>query len=268
MRASELHSDTAEILRNLSREFVQSTQDLLFEIERLIGSMRRGEGADQAFMEVRRHIHTIKGQGATFGFPTITRVAHMLEDYIETLGALDEHALDDLQVFVDRIARLLDNGEPETAEAVGALLDRLPSARTATFTDQIVKDVRALVVMPKSMQRSIIGRELLSCGFRLSFADDTIFGLNAAIAFPPRIVLASFEIPSFSGVELANVFRSVQSLRQAYYILLTSHAADDSRLRDLPHGTGIVHKGGDFAEQMVDYLVNWGFFGDVLSDRG
>lgn len=263
MADSELNSRAEEILKNLSLEFVQSTEDMLTDIDALITSMRGEEKADEAFLEFRRDIHTIKGQGTTFGFPSVSRVAHMLEDYVETLEGLDEKAIDDLQVYVDKISSILENGEPEGAENVRRLLEALPSVQAAAYTDQIVKDVPALIVMPKSTQRSIIGRELLACGFRLSFADDAVSGINAAVAFPPRIVFASFEIPGFSGVELANVFRSVRALRDGHFILLTSYDIDDERLSDLPSGTGIIHKSGDFAEQMVDYLMNWGFFGRV-----
>lgn len=263
MRIAGLDAAANEIPQNLSREFVQNAQDLLLEIEALLARMRWGQDMDATFLEFWRHIHSIKGQGGTFGFPTITRVAHMLEDYIETLGRLDENAIVDLQTFVDRISQVLEAGEPATPEETDELLDTLPRAEMPSFSDQIVKDVRTLVIMPKSTQRAIIGRELVSCGFHLSFADDALSGLSAAIALPPRIVFASYEIPGFPGVELANVFRSVKALSDSRFIVLTSYVDGDPRLHGIPDDTGIIHKDADFAEQMVDYLLNWGFFGQM-----
>lgn len=57
--------------------------------------MHRGDDADSAFMELWRDIHRIKGRGGTFGFPSITHIAHMLEDYIETLSEIDAAAQTD-----------------------------------------------------------------------------------------------------------------------------------------------------------------------------
>lgn len=259
----ELNNNIEEVLQNLRQEFIDSSQDMLADIDGLIARMRRGQGEDKAFLELRRHVHTIKGQGGTFGFPLVTHIAHMLEDYFETLASLEEEAIRDIQVFVDRIANVLDQGEPKTQKEAEAILNALPSVPLTAFSDQIVRNLRALVVMPKSIQRKIIGQELVSCGFRLNFADGAVSGLDAALAFPPHIVFASMEIPGFTGAELAGVFHSVRTLMGAHFVLLTSYDIDDSRLRDLPANTEIIYKDTDFAEQLVDHLMKWGGFGDL-----
>ena len=258
-------TDIEAVLLRLRQEYVENSQDMLAEMERLIGRMSRDDDGDEAFLELRRHVHTIKGQGGTFGFPLITRVAHMLEDYFETLSEINENAIGDIQVFIDQIAAIFDRGDSLSEAEAQSVLACLPCVRSGSFTDQIVKDLRALVVMPNGLQRKIIGQELVSCGFRLNFADDAVGGLEAALAFPPRVVFASMEIKGFTGGELAGVFHSVRTLRGAKFILLTSYKVDDGRLKDIPAGTEILHKDAEFAEKLVDYLMKWGFFGKLCA---
>jgi len=256
-------ADIEAVLRKLRQEYIDSSQDMLADLEGLLGRIDRDDGGDEAFMDLRRHIHTIKGQGGTFGFPLITRIAHMLEDYIETLPEINGDALYDIQVFIDQIAAIIDRGESPPDTEAQSILSTLPCARSGAFTDQIVKDLRALVVMPSGLQRKIIGQELVSCGFRLSFADSAVSGLEAALAFPPHVVFASMEIKGFTGGELAGVFHSVRTLMGAKFILLTSYDFDDGRLKDIPVGTEILHKDANFAEKLVDCLMKWGFFGKL-----
>ena len=255
--------DIEAVLQNLRQEYIDGSQDMLAEIDELIGRMSRGDGADEAFLSLRRRVHTIKGQGGTFGFPLITRIAHMLEDYFETISEVNGDALRDIQGFIDQIAAIFDRGESPTDAEAQSILATLPSPRPGAFTDQIVRDLRALVVMPKGLQRKIIVQELVSCGFRLNFADSAVGGLEAALAFPPHLVFASMEIKNFTGGELARVFQSVRILTDVKFMLVTSYDVDDKRLKDVPAGTEILHKDVDFAEKLVDCLIKWGFFGTL-----
>ncbi len=265
MKVTETDAKIESVMRQLGLEFVDATQDMIGEIDGLLDRMRRDERGDAAFMELRRIIHSIKGQGGTFGFPLITQVAHMLEDYIETLTELNTRAIDDIQAFIDKISSILDSPTQPTGLAAETLLETLPNTRAPEFSNQIVKDLRALVVMPKGIQRKIIGQELVSCGFRLNFASTALDGLETALAFPPDIVFASMEIQGFTGGELASVFHEIQSLKGAKFIVLTSYDMDDSRLKRLPIETGIIRKDADFAEQLVDCLMGWGIFGKSSS---
>ncbi len=255
------HDNIDAVMDGLRREFIDSAHDMLMDTDQLIRRMSSDIRAEDAFLELRRNIHTIKGQGGTFGFPLITTVAHLLEDFIDTVTEINNDATQGIQAFVDQISALLDRDAPPTAAEEQFILHALPNVRATEFSDQIVKDLRALVVMPESIQRKIIGQELVSCGFRLNFASTAVSGLEAALAFPPDIVLSSMEIQGFTGSELAKVFHSVRDLTASRFILITSHELEHERMRELPEGTRIIQKNANFAEQLVDCLMAWGIFG-------
>lgn len=52
-------------------------------------------------------------------------------------------------------------------------------------------------------------------------------------------------------------------LNNAHFIVLTSYDLDSVRLNALPPDTKIIHKDADFAEQLVDCLMDWGVFGEL-----
>ncbi len=122
-------TDIEAVPRKPRQEYVNSSQDMLADLEGLLGRISRDDGGDEAFLDLRRHIHTIKVQGGTFWFPLIARIAYMLEDYIESLPEINGDALHDIQVFIDQIAAIIDRGEsPMDAEAQ-SILSILPCAR-------------------------------------------------------------------------------------------------------------------------------------------
>ena len=78
------------------------------------------------------------------------------------------------QAYVDAIHKIVDNGENPDDQETTKILRALPVSGTITVdaiaSDQTPRDIGFLLVMPKGLQRRIIGEELASCGFRVSLA--------------------------------------------------------------------------------------------------
>ena len=111
-------------------------------------------------------------------FPAITMIAHALEDYIETAGKVGPDHLPAIQAYTDAIRVIADHGEnpgdSETTEIPRALPHSGTVTVNATPTDQITRDIGFLPVLPKGLQRRIIGEELASCSFRVSLAETAV----------------------------------------------------------------------------------------------
>ena len=103
-------------------------------------------------------------------FPAITMIAHALEDYIETASKVGLDHLPAIQAYTDAIRVIADHGENPGDSETTEILRALPHSGTvtvnATPTDQITRDIGFLLVLPKGLQRRIIGEGLASCGFR------------------------------------------------------------------------------------------------------
>jgi len=76
--------DSDEIPTQLRQEFIESARDQIDDIETKLDQLGSGQAnVEEELLNIRRHIHNIKGQGGTFGYPLTGRVAHMLEDYLK-----------------------------------------------------------------------------------------------------------------------------------------------------------------------------------------
>ena len=252
------------ILKEVRAEFIETTSERLITVDDIISDMMSGTGdAASHLIELQRHIHSIKGQGRTFDFQTVTNVAHRLEDYIETAAELDRASLIDIQKFVDVIRQIVEsqiNPAPDEAERIIA---NLPvTASTAPETEQIpIDEVRILLVMPKGAQRKIIGKELAACGFHVTNADTPVDAIRLAIAQTPNIIIASRIMEEMSGIEFAKVMNVMEATRNCHVVIAASGSLDKNDVAALPGGTAYVRKGATFIDELTDYLDVWGYFG-------
>ena len=104
-------ADLAMILADLSREFLEGCEDQLAMIDEQLSKLReKTVQPEHAVLEIKRHVHSMKGMGATFGYSSISLLAHALEDYFETMFEFGPNGYYDLQLYVDRIREIDDIG--------------------------------------------------------------------------------------------------------------------------------------------------------------
>ena len=114
MPKSDYFDDIVEQLRG---KFIVSTLECLDTSDDLIRAMIEDNNAEVSLTELLHHIHSIKGQGGTFGFGTVSSIAHKLEDYVSTVTKQSQKKIVDIQCFVDSIRRIIENGvDPDEAE--------------------------------------------------------------------------------------------------------------------------------------------------------
>ncbi|HEY9080296.1 response regulator [Magnetovibrio sp.] len=260
------HNEVDAILARLRVEFIENTRDQLDEIETRIDWLESGReiSADDLF-DVQRNIHNIKGQGATFGFPLVGRVAHLFEDYLENVGGVKIENIKDLRTYIETMANLLISGENFTPPQTEELLRSLPMGRATSFTTQKVHDVEVLLVMPAGLQRRLVATELLSCGFHVNRAYDSMEALAYALDITPDIVFANYDMTPFNGCELARVFGSIERLQDIHFVLCTSYKQGDAHLRGLPKNVSVVEKRRNYTESLSTLLMEWGVFGHMAS---
>ncbi len=257
-------SSIEAILKEVRAEFIEITSERLVTVDDIISDMMSGTGDGASHLiELQRHIHSIKGQGTTFDFPTVTNVAHRLEDYIETAAELDQSSLNDVQKFVDVIRQIVESRTNPTTAAAERIIATLPiTASTALEAEQIpIDEVRILLVMPKGAQRKIIGKELAACGFHVINSDTPVDAIRIAIAETPNIVIASRVMEEMNGIEFARVMNIMEATRKCHIVIAASGDLDKADVEALPDGTAYVRKGPTFIDELTDYLESWGYFG-------
>jgi len=252
------------ILNEVRAEFIEHTGERLILVDDLISDMMSRSGDSEThLLELLRHIHSIKGQGTTFDFPTVTDVAHRLEDYIETAPELDKARLLDVQTFVDVMRRIVESRSDPSPDEVGRIFSSLPVTASATpQTEQTsIDEIHILLVMAKGAQRKIIGKELAACGFHVINSDTPVDAIRIAIAQKPDIVIASRVMEEMSGSEFAQVMNVLEATRKCRTVIATSSGSDEINAAALPKGTAVIHKGSPFIDELTDQLELWGYFG-------
>ncbi len=257
--------DLEKALERLKQEFIEGSGDRIDEIDGALDRLLKETGDREAdFFQMQRDIHSIKGSAGTHGFNAVTVIAHRVEDYIESTRRLTNPQLQDVQAYIDRIRAILEAGQDPSEAEFKKILQSLPSStQQASVSKQEVKNITVLLVMPKGIQRKFIGTELASCGFEISFSEKPVEAIGLALSLKPDIVVSSTEFEDISGIELANVFKSIKNTEDINFVLTTSHDEDDPHLKELPEGTAIIHKSSNFAEELTESLINMGVFGKV-----
>lgn len=252
------------ILARLRQEFVESARDQLDDIETKLDWLGGGQGdAEEELYSIQRHIHNIKGQGATFGFPLTGRVAHMLEDYLKNADGIQTENIGDIRAYLSLMVDLIASGESIAEDDPQELLNALPTGVALTFSTQQTHDINVLLVMPPGLQRKLVAKELLSCGFRVMRAHDSLEALSVAVDITPDIVFVNDDMRPFDGRELSNMFAAVEKLRDIHILLFTSYKGGDEHLQDLPDNVSVVEKRKDFTESIGELLIQWGVFGNI-----
>ena len=101
--------ETDAILQRLRQEFIDSSLEFLDSIEQSVVAIEDPDtDASAQIEEIQRVVHTIKGQGATFDFPAVTRIAHRMEDYMEATAEWGSVRVKGLPKFVDELRAILE----------------------------------------------------------------------------------------------------------------------------------------------------------------
>ena len=263
---SPKNNEISAIMARLSQEFIETARDQLEDVEIRIDWLDSGKEIDaDGLFDIQRNIHNIKGQGATFGFPIIGRIAHLFEDYLENTGGARADNVKDLRVYIDTMMSLLATGEHFAPGETEALLRGLPSGKPEAFSTQDSHDVDVLLVMPAGVQRKLVAQELLACGFNVNRAYDAMESISIALDMSPDIVFVNNDITPFGGRELALVFNAIDQLKDIHFVLLTSYGSDDVHLAGLPENVSVVEKRQDYLESLGELLMEWGVFGKIAS---
>lgn len=251
--------DFQETLERLRREFIDDASERLDRIDSHIDQLYRGSGDRKSnLVGFQREIHSMKGSAGTYGFQSVTLIAHRLEDFIETIPQLSRDLMLSFQAYVDKMREILESGTEVQDGQLEAILDALPSSAAPTESNQNKQAESVFLVMQKGVQRRLITTELVSRGFEMAFSSHPLEAFGLVISLKPKLIVSSIEFDQLSGLELACAFRAVDAAKNIPIVLLTSYDKKKLGQTQLPENTSIIQKGPNFASELGDQLMNVG----------
>jgi len=261
---NESAADLEMILADMAQEFIEGCEDRLDEIDDCLARLRRQEGTSgNHILEVKRQIHSLKGMGATFQYPSVTLIAHALEDYFETLFEVSQDGIFDVQMFVDRIREIAESQTDLPRDEVLEMLQSMPlKARRRAITKDD-KELTLLLHMPQGIQRKIIGKELSQFGFNVTIADTALDAIKAGLSLKPDVIMSTMVADDLSGIELAGVFYAINATRNCPFLLVTAEDVKPDVATELPTNVTILRKGLHFAKDLMGVMKDRGYVGQL-----
>jgi CheY-like chemotaxis protein/HPt (histidine-containing phosphotransfer) domain-containing protein len=240
-------------------EFADSVRDTLDELELRLGRAKADPAAlAHTFAAVMREAHSLKGAAKSFGYAAIGVIAYRLEDYVTGLGAPDPRALDDIRIFLDRIADVLDGKLDRDGADLPEMVRALPHHSSFDPSEVTVNDVEIMLVMPSGAATKFIERELRECGYRVVKNDDTFDALEMIVHTRPDMVVCSAVTEGLSGIDLACALKAMPATRAIPVSLMTSLSDDDEHMAAVPDSVPVIHKGATFGDDLAEALQKLG----------
>lgn len=116
------------VLARLKQEFIETTVERLETLDAMVAELATGAACSEDHLaSLQHHVHTVKGQAATFDFPAVTQIAQDLEDYLQDIGGMaDDYAR--LRPFLNAIRGIIESGQDPSEAALNQMLQTLPMA--------------------------------------------------------------------------------------------------------------------------------------------
>ena len=152
---------TEEEIALLRDTFFQQTSEIMEALQQEVLSLEGGGDRSGAVRTIKRHFHTLKGDSATIGLMSVSRVVHRMEDLMGRLEGWGTHAehgssefdsdvIDLILKCVDEVAAAIEKYRTSGDDTVPAYLEKL--------IDHVVEDISgkgAGVPAPSGAGRSI-----------------------------------------------------------------------------------------------------------------
>lgn len=97
--------DTSDWNDDLYEDVLETIEDRLLEIEDLIDVSKAEETRVQAYAEIRRVTHSLKGLAQAYGLSDIASCCHAMEDRFEMAEGPDDAGL---RIFVTKLQQMLE----------------------------------------------------------------------------------------------------------------------------------------------------------------
>jgi len=247
-----------QILAQLCSEFLVDAQDRLEDIaHELKTSQTPDSDAEETLLAIRRQCHSLKGMGSSFGFPTITLIAHRLEDYLARAHVINPRIVRDINFYCQRLLHIISSGEDPGPDAAAEIIRALPTFSLFDVEDIVPLSTEILLVTPSKTIGVIVGRELAGCGYKVTRFSNAWEAMQFAASTRPDLVITAAIMDVIDGVNLLRALSAMAPTADIPVALLTSLNIASRELESLPPGVAIIRHGEYFSEDLAEMLADF-----------
>ncbi len=255
----DLPEDIDEQLQaKLRAGYIADLEERLAGLGDILEALLVSEDQTDLINQLKGEVHSMKGEGSSFGFPGISRIAHLWEDYLKSKSTLSSFNISELYIYIDRIKDLTQREKQPDHIELSRIVKSLPNSFSAEDVILEKEDVHILTVLPDNLQRKVIEDEINACGFNITPVHASLEALELAIRIQPHVIICSMVIDNIDGLELIGMIRTLKITKHIPCILLTSDKFDLSKATHMPEDMKIVKKGSGFSDQLSEAIIDLG----------
>ena len=244
-----------QILAQLRIEFLDDARECLEDIaDELETNETANRDAEETLLAIRRQCHGLKGMGGSFGFPTITLVAHRLEDYLARAHVVNAKIVRDIDIYCQCLLDIICAGENPEPDAAAEIIRALPAFSLFEVEDIVPLITEVMLVTPSKTIGAIVGRELAECGYKVTRFANAWEAMQFAASTRPDLVISAAVMDVIDGVNLARALAAMEPTRGIPMALITSLDTASRELEKLPAGVAIVRHGPNFSDELAAML--------------
>ncbi len=211
-----MNADFAVLLAGMRDDFVRELPERCDLLEECVLAL--GQGTADAFDELFRHIHSLKGSGGTFGVPVITSICHQFESFVSAArGRFDPLAVSYALSYVDLLRRVAVTPERDGVFAT-AIEQDLEQLRISSMPGC----ASVLLVEPSVATRKFCQGVLEPLSVRLVSQDRGLSALELLLHQPFDLLVAARELPDLNALALVAALRESGSRNKDIPVILIS----------------------------------------------
>jgi len=241
-----------QAMLKLRTSYLEEVPEKLDRLEHLLLEIEQSSADTEAFDEVFRIVHSMKGSGGTFGLHILTTICHELEDLFSATGGGASFGKDLVAAslsYVDllRLTREQYRTSNENLAQVEKQLDNLRK--------QLAPRVSTILLIDNSRLSTKLYLHVLSgLPVKTVVMNDGPNALVRALTEPFDLIIANYELPVLNGDALIAAVKLsfTSNSKRPKTILITSNKKLKSARHRSTDPDETILKDADLAQHLVD----------------
>jgi chemotaxis protein histidine kinase CheA len=204
------------LLAEMQADFLDELPERCDRIEQGVMALERKEA--DAFNELYRQVHSLKGAGGMFGVPVITTICHQFETFVsEVHDRFDQQASSTALAYVDLLRKTAKPAGRDAAgvAAIEQVLDRM---RVSTLSGRL----SVLLVEPSEAMRKLYNEVFADKPVQLVTLGRGLEALERMLHEPFDLLVASRELPDLNAIALMAAVRESDCRNKNIQAILVS----------------------------------------------
>jgi CheY-like chemotaxis protein/HPt (histidine-containing phosphotransfer) domain-containing protein len=235
----------AAMLQQLRNAYLAELPERCEQIERLVLSFATSGVKAQAYEDLYRHVHSLKGSAGTHGVPFLSTVCHQFEDLLTQAG---ESGLKGKSGFCLQYVDLLKRGTDYARENRDS--GELEAALEVLRSGFLCNRQPVLLINSSAVQTELCRSALESLPLQLTILDDGIEALERLMQERFALLITGRTLKRLDGVALSSALRASESMNRNIPVILLSADASLPDTARLAPVTAMIQRDAELVSKL------------------